>query len=186
MPIRLVRGDITRFAADAIVNAANPELTPGGGVCGAIHHAAGPSLAMECDLVLKWHGLLSAGEAIATGAGDIVGARRVIHAVGPVWHGGSHDEPELLAEAYRSSVQAADDLGLRSIAFPSLSTGIYGYPVELAAPIALRAVRAALARAASVRDVAFVLFDAATYDEYQRALTQQQGDEASPGSRRTT
>lgn len=174
MPVRLVRGDITRFPADAIVNAANPELTPGGGVCGAIHHAAGPTLAMECDLVSKWHGLLSAGEAVATGAGDIVGTRRIIHAVGPVWRGGGQGEPELLASAYRSAIEVADELGLRSVAFPSVSTGVYGYPVELAAPIAVRAVRAAIAHARSVTDVTFVLFDAATLAAYEHALAEQE------------
>lgn len=177
MPIRLVRGDITRFPADAIVNAANPELTPGGGVCGAIHHAAGPSLAMECDLVSKWHGILSPGEAVATGSGDIVGARRIIHAVGPVWRGGMQNEPETLANAYRASIEAADELGLRTIAFPSLSTGIYGYPIELAAPVAVRSVRVALARANSVREATFVLFDADTYAAFERALAEQQRDD---------
>lgn len=184
MPICLVRGDITRFAADAIVNAANPELKPGGGVSGAIHHAAGPSLAMECDLVSRWHGILSPGEAVATGSGDIVGARRVIHAVGPLWRGGTHDEPETLANAYRSSVEAADELGLRTIAFPSLSTGIYGYPVELATPIAVRSVRAALSHATSVHDATFVLIDAETYAVFERALADQPRDDtavARPG-----
>ena len=181
MPICLVRGDITRFAADAIVNAANPELTAGGGVCGAIHHAAGPSLAMECDLVSKWRGILSQGEAVATGSGDIVGARRIIHAVGPVWQGGTRNEPEVLANAYRASVEAADELGLRTIAFPSLSTGVYGYPVALAAPIAVRSVRAALARANSVREATFVLFDADTYAAFERALAEEQRDDPVTG-----
>lgn len=172
MPVRLARGDITRFPADAIVNAANPELKPGGGVCGAIHHAAGPTLAMECDLVSKWHGLLSPGEAVATGAGDIVGTRRIIHAVGPVWHGGGHGEAETLADAYRAAIGVADELGLASVAFPSISTGIYGYPLEAAAPVAVRAVRAALEHAKCVTSVTFVLFDATTMAAYEAALAE--------------
>ncbi|MDO8964189.1 MAG: macro domain-containing protein [Coriobacteriia bacterium] len=169
MPIHLVRGDITRFAADAIVNAANPELLPGGGVSGAIHHAAGPALAQECVLVSRWHGLVSAGEAVATGAGNLAGARRVIHAVGPVWRGGTMNEPELLADAYRSAIEAADELELASIAFPSISTGVYGYPVDLAAPVALRSVAVSLERATHVHDATFVLYDEATFEAFRRA-----------------
>lgn len=184
MPIRLVRGDITRYPADAIVNAANPLLQPGGGVSGAIHHAAGPALARECALIVSYHDMFEAGDAVATGAGDLAGTRRVIHAIGPVWRGGGHGEPEVLADAYRRSIEVADELGLRSVAFPSISTGVYGYPVELAAPIALRAVNAALKRAQHVTDVSFVLFDAATFDAYDAALAQAGVREAAPRRRR--
>ena len=170
MSIRLVRGDIARFAADAIVNAANPRLERGGGVCGAIHAQAGAALAEACRTRVGQRGPLTPGDAAVTGPADLVGVRYVIHAVGPLWSGGDNGEPDVLARAYRAAVRAADDLGLRTIAFPSLSTGIYGYPVGLAAPIALRAVRDGLAAASHVTDASFVLFDEVTYEAYRDAL----------------
>jgi O-acetyl-ADP-ribose deacetylase len=170
--ISLVRGDITRVAADAIVNAANAHLAPGGGVCGAIHSAGGPSIAAECRVLVDERGPLAPGDAAATGGGRLP-ARYVIHAVGPVWHGGTSGEAEVLASVYRSSVAEADRLGLASIAFPSISTGIYGYPVDLAAPVALAAVRDALDVASSVREATFVLFDAATFAAFEKALAEQ-------------
>ena len=169
MPISLVLGDITRVEADAIVNAANSQLLRGGGVCGAIHAAAGPELARACDAYVREHGPVPPGGAALT-PGFRLPARFVIHAVGPVWHGGSRGEAETLAGAYRSSMRLADQTGIATIAFPSLSTGIFGYPVGLAAPVAVGAVREALEGAAHLREATFVLFDPATYGAYEQAL----------------
>lgn len=168
--ILLEHGDITRVSADAIVNASNAHLTPGGGVSGAIHAAGGPAIAEEGRRVLERRGRpLEPGEAEATGAGRLP-ARHVIHVLGPVWHGGGRGEAEALASAYREAVRLADELGDATIAFPSVSTGIFGYPVGLAAPLAVRAVREALDAASRVREARFVLFDEATLRAYERAL----------------
>jgi O-acetyl-ADP-ribose deacetylase len=134
--ITFVVGDLTTQQVDAIVNAANEALAPGGGVCGAIRRAGGDAIFDECATV----GGCATGDAKATGAGRLP-ARYVIHAVGPVWHGGGAGEDELLASAYRRALEVAEELGCRTIAFPALSTGIYGYPVELAAPVAVGAAR---------------------------------------------
>jgi O-acetyl-ADP-ribose deacetylase (regulator of RNase III) len=164
--VELTRGDITLERVDAIVNAANHELRRGGGVCGAIHRAGGPSIAAEC-LAL---GGCPTGSAVATGAGSLA-ARHVIHAVGPVWSGGGRGEAELLASAYRASLALADRLSLESIAFPSISTGIYGYPVADAARVALDAVAAYLSHGGSgLSTVRFVLFDDETHAAYAAAL----------------
>lgn len=165
----LERGDITRVSVDAIVNASNAHMTPGGGVSGAIHGAGGPAIAAEAQQVVERRGPLEPGQAAATGGGRLA-ARHVIHALGPVWHGGGRGEAEALASAYRESIRVADGLGAETVAFPSISTGIFGYPVALAAPLALRTVREALATAEHVRDVRFVLYDEATYRAYERAL----------------
>lgn len=134
--ITFVVGDLTQQEVDAIVNAANAALAPGGGVCGAIRRAGGDEIFAEAERL----GGCATGDAKATGAGRLP-ARYVIHAVGPVWSGGEAGEAELLASAYRRSLEVAAELGCRTVAFPALSTGIYGYPVELAAPVAVRAVR---------------------------------------------
>jgi O-acetyl-ADP-ribose deacetylase len=163
MKLETVQGDITKETVDAIVNAANEALAPGGGVCGAIHKAGGPSIAEECRRI----GHCPTGSAVATTAGDLP-ARWVIHAVGPVWHGGTVGEPDLLASAYRSSLVEAERVGARSIAFPAISTGIYGYPLDQATQIAVATVQAW--KGEGIDLVRFVCFDAPTYSAYENAL----------------
>jgi O-acetyl-ADP-ribose deacetylase len=158
-----VRRDITTLAVDAIVNAANPALRPGGGVCGAIHRAAGPGLDAEC-LAL---GGCATGDAKAT-AGHDLPARWVIHTVGPVWQGGDAGEAEALASCYRRSLEVADDLGARSVAFPAISTGIFGYPADEAADVAVTTVRAT---PTAVEEVLLVAFDDDTAARYERLLS---------------
>lgn len=174
MPITLALADITLLGVDAIVNAANPQLSPGGGVSGAIHRAAGPELAVACAEYVHAHGPLPTGDAAIT-PGFALPARFVIHTVGPIWHGGDRGEPAALASAYRSSIELADKNALVSMAFPSISTGIYGFPIGQAAPIALRTVQDALSEAGMVRDVMFALFDDATLRAYESALEELAG-----------
>ena len=161
--LEAVQGDITAEATDAIVNAANTALAAGGGVCGAIFRSAGPGLVEACRAV----GGCPTGDARAT-PGFALPARFIIHAVGPVWQGGDHDEPELLASAYRRSLEVADEIGARSVAFPAISTGIFGYPLDLATATAVEAVRTADTQVELVR---FVCFDAATLSAYERELS---------------
>lgn len=163
--IELMEGDITEVSADAIVNAANQTLLGGGGVDGAIHRAGGPSILEEC----RGLGGCRTGEAKVTGAGRLP-ARYVIHAVGPVWHGGNRGEPELLASAYRASLARAEELGLHSIAFPSISTGAYGYPMEQAAGLALATVIEHLRAGSQLERVIFVLFGQKALAVYEAAL----------------
>jgi len=163
--IELAHGDITRFAADAIVNAANSALVPGGGVDGAIHEAGGPAIYEEG----KRLGGCKTGDAKATTAGDL-SARYVIHTVGPVWHGGTQGEPELLASCHRRSLEVAAGLDCRTVAFPAISTGVFGYPVYQAARVALAATAAVLHELPAVERVTFVLFDRHTYDVFAEAL----------------
>jgi O-acetyl-ADP-ribose deacetylase (regulator of RNase III) len=165
----LVQGDITEQTTDAIVNAANSSLMGGGGVDGAIHRAGGPAILEECKQIVSRQGRLPAGSAVITSGGNLK-ARHVIHTVGPIWRGGQAGEPELLAGAYRESLQLAAARGLESVSFPSISTGAYGYPTGQAAVIALRTVLDFLAQRSSVREVTFVLFDARTLHTYQDTL----------------
>lgn len=168
--IELVLGDITRQAVDAIVNAANPTLLGGGGVDGAIHRAGGPAILDECRAIRAERGECPAGEAVLTGGGGLP-ARYVIHAVGPVWRGGNQGEPELLASCYRNALRIATEHSFRSVAFPSISTGIYGYPVPLAAPTAVATVASYLSSEPMAPSrVRFVLFDALTFSTYAGAL----------------
>ncbi len=156
--IRLIQGDITRLPAEAIVNAANSSLRGGGGVDGAIHRAGGPQILTEC---IKWteeHGPLPPGEAMYTTAGKLP-AKYVIHTVGPVWRGGKKGEDQILANAYKNSLRLAEELGVRQIAFPNISTGIYGFPKERAADIAIRAVTEYLQKGSRIKEVFFVCFD---------------------------
>ena len=164
MKMEAVEGDITQETVDAIVNAANEGLAPGGGVCGAIHSAGGPAIAEECRRI----GHCPTGGAVATTAGNLP-ARWVIHAVGPVWRGGGGGEAELLASAYRTSLDEAARVGARSIAFPAISTGIYGYPLEAATAVAVEAVREW--KGEGVDLVRFVCFDAPTLSVYSAFLT---------------
>jgi O-acetyl-ADP-ribose deacetylase len=163
-------GDITKETTDAIVNAANSSLMGGGGVDGAIHRAGGPSILKECERIVAKIGQLSAGKAVITGAGRLP-AKFVIHTVGPKYRDGSRGEPEILASAYRESIRVADDHGIQSLAFPSISTGIYSYPLEEASSIAISAVLETLPSTTHVKQVRFVLFDSATLKAYVAAAT---------------
>jgi O-acetyl-ADP-ribose deacetylase (regulator of RNase III) len=163
--IELAQGDITGVAVDAIVNAANSSLLGGGGVDGAIHRAGGPSILEEC----RRHGGCEAGDAKATTAGDLP-ARWVVHTVGPVWQGGDAGEDELLASCHRRSLEVASDLGARTVAFPAISTGVYRFPVERAARIALQSTGRSLERHEEIERVTFVLFSDEHLAAFERAL----------------
>ena len=168
--LSIIKGDITKQATAAIVNAANSSLMGGGGVDGAIHRAGGPAILEECKQIVSRQGRLPIGKAVITTGGNLP-ARFVIHTVGPVWHGGNRGEPELLASAYRESLRVAAANNLGSISFPSISTGAYGYPVNDASRVALGAVVSFLKeQATSLKEVVFVLFDSGTYEAYSFAL----------------
>ena len=161
--ISLVQGDITKQEVDAIVNAANSSLLGGGGVDGAIHRAGGPAILDEC----REHGGCETGDAKPTTAGELP-ARYVIHTVGPVWQGGDQGEVELLASCHRRALEVAAELGCRTVAFPAISTGVYGYPVELAAKVALGTTGEELEKHPEIDRVTFVLFS----EEHLRAFEQ--------------
>jgi O-acetyl-ADP-ribose deacetylase (regulator of RNase III) len=169
--LRLTTGDITKVPCDAIVNAANSSLAGGGGVDGAIHRAGGPSIQAELDVIRKEKGGCPTGSAVATGAGNLP-AKLVFHAVGPVYRDGKHGEPDLLASCYRTTLGMAEERRLARITFPSISTGVYGYPLAEAAPVAVGVVVDHLSKSdGTVDDVTFVLFDQRTYDAYEKALS---------------
>ena len=163
--IEIARGDITNLDVDAIVNAANTTLLGGGGVDGAIHRAAGPELLAECRTL----GGCRPGEAKIT-RGYRLPARFVIHTVGPIWRGGRHDEPETLANCYRNSLQVALQNGIKTVAFPAISCGAYGYPIQEAAQIAVNTTREFLTNDYDIEKVIFVLWDEEIYDAYREAL----------------
>lgn len=164
--IEIMQGDITKIQADAIVNAANSSLLGGGGVDGAIHRAGGPEILAECQKIRRRQGGCPTGEAVITTAGKLP-AKYVIHTVGPVWRGGTQDEPRLLANCYRNSLALAVAHGVETIAFPNISTGVYRFPKALAAEIALQTVRDFLARELRIKEVIFVCFDRENYELYR-------------------
>jgi O-acetyl-ADP-ribose deacetylase (regulator of RNase III) len=168
--ILLQEGDITRVAVDAMVNAANSALAGGGGVDGAIHRAGGPEIMQELDAIRPVIGFCPTGQAVATGAGRLP-AKYVFHAVGPVYRDGRRGEPELLASCHRWCLALAEERGVRTISFPAISTGVYGYPLKPAAAIAIREVKAHLEKpGAKVREVIFVLFGKRAFDAYVAAV----------------
>jgi len=170
----LIQGDITKLDVDVIVNAANSSLMGGGGVDGAIHRAAGSALLQECVKIASERrsvpgGPCPCGDAVITGGYNLP-CKRVIHTVGPVWHGGGQGEEESLASCYRKSLLLADENGLTSVAFPNISTGVYGYPKEKAAAVAVESVRKTLSETANIQRVVFVCFDDENFDLYQKIL----------------
>ena len=180
--LRLVIGDITKIRVDAVVNAANSQLRGGGGVDGAIHRAGGPTLMRELDQIRTSAGGCPTGSAVATTAGALP-AHYVFHAVGPVYRDGQHGEPEQLAGCYRKCLGLAEERGSRTISFPAISTGAYGYPAEEAAGIALETVAQHLRQSDSgVREVLFVLFDQGFYDLHARVASRLFGKRHASGT----
>jgi O-acetyl-ADP-ribose deacetylase (regulator of RNase III) len=170
--VRLVKGDITEATTDAIVNAANSSLMGGGGVDGAIHRKGGPKILEECKRIraTEWPQGLPTGKAVITSAGNLK-SMYVIHTVGPVWHGGDRGEPELLKQAYQNSLRLAVAKGLKTVSFPSISTGAYGYPVKDAGVVALKAVKELLNERDNLGEVVFVLFSDQAFEAYLTAAS---------------
>ena len=162
-------GDITKEAVDVIVNAANSSLMGGGGVDGAIHRAGGPAILEECREIRRTSGTCPPGEAVITTGGKLP-VRNVIHTVGPVWHGGGRREAETLASAYANSLKLASQSGAKSVSFPSISTGAYGYPVQQAADVALSTIKNFCLNNSSLKEIRMVLFDQHTLEAYIQAL----------------
>ncbi|HPW65832.1 MAG TPA: O-acetyl-ADP-ribose deacetylase [Salinivirgaceae bacterium] len=169
MKIELLKGDITLIAVDAIVNAANSRLAGGGGVDGAIHRKGGAIIAEECAKIRETHGGCPTGSAVYTNAGDLP-AKYVIHTVGPIWRGGMQNEPQLLASSYTESLKLAETLNVETISFPNISTGVYGYPKEEAATVAIKAVKSFSKIAKQIKRVIFVCFDDENYNIYNEQL----------------
>lgn len=168
----LICGDITEQETDAIVNAANPGLMGGGGVDGAIHKKGGPDILKECKIIRKrYPDGLPAGQAVIT-TGGALKAKKVIHTVGPVWHGGNNNEPQLLADSYNNSLKIAIENRIKTISFPSISTGAYGYPVEKASLVALNAVIGFLEESSYIKEIRFILHSPHDLEVYERALTE--------------
>lgn len=167
--VRLVQGDITQQETTAIVNAANSGLLGGGGVDGAIHRAGGPQILEECKEIRAQQGKCPSGEAVITTGGNLK-ADYVIHTVGPIWHGGDQNEAQLLANAYRNSLALAEEKGIKSISFPSISTGAYRFPVDQAAAIALAAVKDFIEKGTQITEICFVLFSAKDLSVYEKTL----------------
>jgi O-acetyl-ADP-ribose deacetylase (regulator of RNase III) len=170
--MELIKGDITKTLADAIVNAANSSLMGGGGVDGAIHRAGGPAILEECRMIVARQGSCKTGEAVIT-TGGLLPSKYVIHTVGPVWNGGKKNEAEKLANCYSNSLKLAMEYNVKSIAFPNISTGIYDYPKEEAAVIAVTTVTQFLQSVTLLNKVYFVCFDEDNYGLYKKLLQQQ-------------
>lgn len=169
--IRMITGDITSLQVDAVVNAANSSLMGGGGVDGAIHRAGGASILEECRSIRqhRYPQGLPTGKAVITGGGDLP-SRWVIHTVGPVWHGGDQDEPERLKDAYQNSLMLATETGVKTLAFPAISTGIYGFPKELAAPIVIKTISEYLAHNGLPREIVLVFFKEGDLNSFRQVL----------------
>jgi O-acetyl-ADP-ribose deacetylase len=169
--LEIVKGDLTEIEADAIVNAANSTLLGGGGVDGAIHNKGGPKILEECKRLraTEWPDGLPTGCAAITSGGNLK-AKHVVHTVGPIWRGGFHDEAKLLKQAYRSSLKLAVTYGLKTVAFPSISTGAYGYPIEEASRVAVSAVKDFLEKEDKLERVSFVLFSESNFEVYLKAV----------------
>lgn len=177
--LEVAQGDITRVAADAIVNAANSALAPGGGVDGAIHRAGGPAIQADLERRYGRDRTCPTGQAVVTTAG-ILPARWVIHAVGPVWAGGGRGEPALLGSAYRSALDRAEEVGARSIAFPAVSCGVYGYPIGAAAEIGLRTVAEGLRTSGTVVRATFVLYSFDTFEIFRNVMDRLRTEDSAP------
>ncbi|NFE80660.1 ADP-ribose-binding protein [Clostridium sporogenes] len=168
--IKIIKGDITKENVDAIVNASNSSLLGGGGVDGAIHRAGGNKILEECKSIVSKIGQLKTGEAVITSGGNLK-AKYVIHTVGPIWHGGHNNEEALLFNCYKNSVKLACENNIKTVAFPNISTGVYGYPKDLAAKVAYNAVKESLIEYKNIEEVRFVCFDEYNYKLYQDLLS---------------